>query len=202
MNRSYDSARSAHRHGGVAITAVSIIFTGVGLLAFHHPSSLLPFATVGAGDGAIRDGQKVSVFDKTTPAIQKTDPSLLEALRRAARNAAADGVTFRVTSGWRSLAYQNQLFKEAIRKDGSRQAAERWVATPETSAHVLGDAVDIGPLRADDWLAKNGRAYGLCQIYANEVWHYELRPAAVDSGCPTMYADPTHDPRMRLHAQS
>ena len=39
--------------------------------------------------------------------------------------------------------------------------------------------------------------YGLCQIYGNEPWHYELRPEAIDRGCPPMYADPTHDPRMQ-----
>jgi hypothetical protein len=37
-----------------------------------------------------------------------------------------------------------------------------------------------------------------CQIYSNESWHYELRPQAIDHGCPPMYADPTHDPRMQL----
>ena len=39
--------------------------------------------------------------------------------------------------------------------------------------------------------------YRLCQIYENEAWHYELRPGAIDDGCPAMYADPTHDPRMQ-----
>jgi hypothetical protein len=39
-------------------------------------------------------------------------------------------------------------------------------------------------------------AYGLCQSYGNEPWHYELRPDAVDDGCPPIYADPTEDPRM------
>jgi hypothetical protein len=38
---------------------------------------------------------------------------------------------------------------------------------------------------------------GLCQIYGNEPWHYELRPDAIDHACPAMYADPTHDPRMQ-----
>jgi zinc D-Ala-D-Ala carboxypeptidase len=37
----------------------------------------------------------------------------------------------------------------------------------------------------------------LCQIYSNEPWHYELRPEAIDHGCPPMYADPTQDPRMQ-----
>ena len=71
------------------------------------------------------------------------------------------------------------------------------MATADTSAHVSGDAVDIGPADATAWLSEHGAAYGLCQIYGNEPWHYELRPEAVDHGCPPMYADPTHDPRMQ-----
>ena len=62
---------------------------------------------------------------------------------------------------------------------------------------MSGDAVDIGPLDATAWLSENGAEYGLCQIYSNEPWHYELRPEAIDHGCPPMYADPTHDPRMQ-----
>ena len=71
------------------------------------------------------------------------------------------------------------------------------VATPKTSAHVSGDAVDIGHSDATAWLSEHGAVYGLCQIYGNEPWHYELRLEAVDRGCPPMYADPTHDPRMQ-----
>jgi hypothetical protein len=76
------------------------------------------------------------------------------------------------------------------------QEAARWVATPDTSAHVSGDAVDIGRDGAA-WLSEHGAVYGLCQTYGNEPWHYELRPAAVDRGCPRAYPDPTHDPRMQ-----
>ena len=70
------------------------------------------------------------------------------------------------------------------------------MATPDTSPHVSGDAVDM---RSDAaaWLSAHGADYGLCQIYANEPWHYELRPKAVDHGCPPTYSDPTQDPRMR-----
>ena len=71
------------------------------------------------------------------------------------------------------------------------------MATPDTSAHVSGDAVDIGHSDATAWLSEHGAEYGLCQIYGNEPWHYELRPEASDHGCPPMYADPTHDPRMQ-----
>ena len=80
---------------------------------------------------------------------------------------------------------------------GSEEEAARWVATAETSPHVSGDAVDVGPSDATAWLSEHGDEYGLCQVYGNEPWHYELRPEAIDRGYPPMYADPTHDPRMR-----
>jgi D-alanyl-D-alanine carboxypeptidase len=145
-------------------------------------------------DGAHPDG--VTVFDDQYPGVANLDPALLQALREAAMQA-ADGVGFYVNSGWRSPKYQNQLLREAISKYGSEQEAVRWVATADTSAHVSGDAVDIGPFNARTWLSEHGAKYGLCQIYRNEPWHYELRPEAIDRGCPPMYADPTHDPRMR-----
>lgn len=148
-------------------------------------------------DGVIFDGAALSVFDQDKPAIANLDPALLDALHRAATDAATDGVEFVVNSGWRSEALQQHMLQEAVADYGSEQEAARWVATSAASAHVTGDAVDLGPLTALDWLAQRGSAYGLCQIYANESWHYELRPEAVDRGCPQMYADPTQDPRMQ-----
>jgi hypothetical protein len=150
---------------------------------------------LGEADGAVPDG--TTVFDDEVRGVANLDPALLGALRRAATHAAGDGVKFYIESGWRSPAYQKQLLREAISKYGSEKEAARWVATPNTSPHVSGDAVDIGPSPATAWLSKHGATYGLCQIYANEPWHYELRPKAIDQGCPLMYADPTHDPRMQ-----
>jgi hypothetical protein len=149
---------------------------------------------VGEADGVVPDG--VTVFDGAVPAVANLDPALLGALRQAATDAAGSGITFSVTSGWRSAAYQEQLLHGAISKYGSEAAAARWVATPSTSAHVSGDAVDLGSA-ASTWLAQHGSGYGLCQIYRNEPWHFELRPDAIRHGCPPMYADPTHDPRMQ-----
>jgi len=145
--------------------------------------------------GRVRDG--VTVFDDETPAVANLDPALRGALRQAATDAAGDQVEFSVNSGWRSAEYQEQLLREAISEYGSEEEAARWVATPEKSAHVSGDAVDIGPSDATAWLSEHGAVYGLCQIYGNEPWHYELRPEAIDHGCPPMYADPTRDPRMQ-----
>jgi D-alanyl-D-alanine carboxypeptidase len=150
---------------------------------------------LGEADGAVPDG--TTVFDDAVPGVAKLDPALLGALRQAATDAAHDGVEFYLDSGWRSRQYQEQLLREAISKYGSEEEAARWVATPDTSAHVAGDAVDIGPSNAAAWLSEHGAKYLLCQIYGNEPWHYELRPEAIDHGCPPTYADPTHDPRMQ-----
>jgi D-alanyl-D-alanine carboxypeptidase len=150
---------------------------------------------LGEADGAVPDG--TTVFDDQVPGVANLDPDLLGALRQAATDAADDGVEFLVDSGWRSPEYQNQLLREAVSEYGSEEEAARWVATAETSAHVSGDAVDIEHFDATAWLSEHGAEYGLCQIYSNEPWHYELRPEAIDHGCPPMYADPTHDPRMQ-----
>jgi zinc D-Ala-D-Ala carboxypeptidase len=150
---------------------------------------------LGEADGALPDS--ATVFDDEIPAVANLDPALLGALRQAATDAVDDGVEFLVNSGWRSPEYQDRLLREAVAEYGSEDEAARWVATPETSPHVSGDAVDVGPSGATAWLSRHGAGYGLCQIYGNEPWHYELRPDAVDQGCPSMYADPTQDPRMQ-----
>ena len=155
----------------------------------------MPYSEPVRTDGAVPDG--VTVFDDETPAVANLDPDLLGALREAATDAARDGVEIVVNSGWRSPKYQKQLLHEAVSKYGSEEEAARWVATADTSAHVSGNAVDIGHSDATAWLSEHGAEYRLCQTYSNEPWHYELRPEAIDHGCPPMYADPTHDPRMQ-----
>jgi len=149
----------------------------------------------GEAERTVRVGTRVS--DDRPAAVANLDPRLLRALRRAARDAERDGIEMVVNGGWRSRAHQERLLRAAVAKYGSPTEAARWVATPDTSAHVSGDAVDIGPARGAAWLSRHGAAYGLCRIYRNEPWHFERRPAAIDGGCPAMYADPTHDPRMQ-----
>jgi hypothetical protein len=150
---------------------------------------------LGEADGAVPAG--TTVFDDGIPAVANLDPDLLAALRQAADDAADDRIEFVVNSGWRSPEYQQHLLDEAISHYGSKKEAARWVATPDTSPHVSGEAIDIGPTAATTWLAKHGADHGLCQVYRNEPWHYELRPEAAGDGCPRMYADPTQDPRMK-----
>jgi zinc D-Ala-D-Ala carboxypeptidase len=219
------SARTPARRVGIRrarVAGLLVVLAGIAALSHHGPASSSSTAAapihvprserpdppsetgavvanggpgLGEADGATPDG--TTVFDDEVPGVAKLNSDLLRLLRRAATDAAQDGVQFSVDSGWRSPEYQERLLREAISKYGSEAEATRWVATPNTSAHVKGDAVDIGPSGAAAWLSEHGAAYGLCQIYGNEPWHYELRPDAIDHGCPPLYADPTHDPRMQ-----
>jgi zinc D-Ala-D-Ala carboxypeptidase len=175
-------------------TVLAAVLAGATLAGVLVRQSLAT-ASLPVTDGVVPGG--VTVFDDRYPAVAKLDPRLLDVLRAAADGAAGDGVTFYVNSGWRSRAYQDQLLAEAIARYGSRREAARWVATADTSPHVSGQAVDIGHPGAAAWLAAHGAGYGLCRIYGNEPWHFELRPAAVRHGCPPVYADPTQDPRMQ-----
>jgi hypothetical protein len=198
-------ARSRRTRRSTAVGLVVVTAAIIGTLIYQSSSSSAPpfsdvlhgdhHGALGEADGVVPDG--ASVFDDEIPAVANLDPGLLQALRRAATDAAKDGVEFQVNSGWRSPQYQEQLLREAVSKYGSEEEAARWVATPNTSAHVSGDAVDIGQFDATAWLSKHGAEYRLCQIYRNEPWHYELSPEAIDHGCPPMHADPTHDPRMQ-----
>lgn len=150
-------------------------------------------ATGGPEAGEVPHGTAV---DSDTPGVANLETELRTALVAAARDASRSGITFIVNSGWRSPGYQEALLEEAVSTYGSRTEAARWVATAETSAHVSGEAVDIGSWDASSWLSENGARYGLCQIYDNEAWHFELRPSAPTEGCPRKFFDPTYDPRM------
>ncbi|WP_424807797.1 M15 family metallopeptidase [Rhodococcus sp. 27YEA15] len=130
----------------------------------------------------------VSIDRITLPALARLDPFLLAAVRSAAEDARNAGVTVRVTSGWRSAGFQQRLLDDAVAKYGSSDIAAKWVQPPSLSKHVSGDAVDIGPTDAANWMTRHGSDYGLCQTYANEMWHFEL--ATTPGGeCPPLLPD-------------
>lgn len=149
--------------------AVTIAAAGLALSAWAAPTA----------------SADVSPFDTSDPTVGRLDPALLQAIQEAARAASQDGVDMRINSGWRTREFQMQLFDEAVQQYGSADIARQYVASPDVSNHVVGKAVDVGPTAADTWLAHNGTRFGLCQTYANEVWHFEL--AADEFGnCPPM----------------
>ena len=175
----------------------ALLLVGVALIGTVTGRVVGPLLAAVRGEAGGAIGRGVTVFDNERPAVANLDPDLLRALRQAAKDAAKEGVKIYINSGWRSPEYQERLHLQAVWKYRSKEKAARWVATADTSSHVSGHAVDIGPSRATAWLSRHGAEYRLCQVYRNEPWHYELRPRAINDGCPPMYADPRHDPRMQ-----
>jgi D-alanyl-D-alanine carboxypeptidase len=189
----------AHRavaHRAVALGAVALgalMLSACSYTEAATPKSDHYLATQpdsGPSGGEIEDG--LNVADTHMPALARLDSALLAALQMAAADARLSGVDMHVTSGWRSAAYQQRLFDEAVAKYGSVDEASKWVHSPSLSKHVSGQAVDIGPTDADDWLIQHGSDYGLCQTYANEMWHFEL--ATTPGGeCPPQRNNPSDE---------
>jgi len=193
--------RTTTRRRAVAVSALGVAAASIALLivvAQASPSTSLDDAppVIGGDIDGILPGGGASV-DDGYPGVTHLDAQLRSALHDAARDAAADGIRIAITSGWRSPDYQARLVREAVAQYGSEDEAARWVASPATSLHVSGDAVDIGSYDAMEWLAEHGAAYGLCDVYENEPWHFELRSDAPAAGCPPTYRDPTQDPRLQ-----
>jgi hypothetical protein len=174
---------------GVATTAAVVL--GAAGVPASAPRIMLADNTVSvdppavaAGDGSLADGQILTPFDVQNPAVGRLDPQLLGAIQQAATAASADGITMTITSGWRSPEFQQRLLDSAVAQYGSLAVAREYVQTPEASKHVIGQAVDVGGVGADQWLIANGARFGLCQIYANELWHFELATDAAGNCLP------------------
>lgn len=198
-----------YRWIAVAVSALLVVMLATTLVLVAVQQSMMPaVARAAQGDAASPDGDGVLdewdgvigdaiAVDAARPAVQNLSADLRAALELAASDAEVDGITMLVQSGWRSGEYQEQLLRDAVADYGSLEEAAKWVATPTTSAHVRGEAVDVGPTDAYYWMAQYGADYGLCQVYANEPWHYELTGVDEDGFCPVPYEDPTQDPRLQ-----
>lgn len=172
--------------------ATAMAFGGVQPSDQHQsPAIMLADKTVAVnppanpGDGSLPNGVVLTPFDVQNPAVGRLEPGLLSAIQNAANAAAADGITMTITSGWRSPQFQQRLLDQAVQTYGSLAAARQYVETPEMSKHVIGEAVDVGGAGADQWLIANGSRFGLCRIYANELWHFELA-ADAQGNCPAL----------------
>jgi LAS superfamily LD-carboxypeptidase LdcB len=118
-------------------------------------------------------------------------PALATAYRQAKAQAQREGVPLWITSGKRSWAEQEGMWREGIATYGSPAAARRWVLPPAESTHVTGRAIDVGPQEGAQWLARRGNRWGLCRTYANEWWHFEVTTAP-RTPCPPKYIDSAH----------
>lgn len=118
------------------------------------------------------------------------------ALRYLRDQARASGVAIIPISGFRSIEYQESLFRRAVAKYGSEDAAVRWVARPGHSEHHTGLAIDLGDegnpacdveppfeeTRAAHWLQANAARFGFELSYPRnnprgvnyEPWHWRF----------------------------
>src|SRR4029078_7137732 len=55
-----------------------------------------------SAEGGLPDVRRLSAFALSNPAVNRLDPALLDAIEQAADDAAAQGITIGLTSGWRS----------------------------------------------------------------------------------------------------
>jgi D-alanyl-D-alanine dipeptidase len=147
-----------------------------------------------------------------------TDPASSKQLHRAAyaafqnlkAAAEADGIPreiLKIISGYRSVAHQQRLWDEALKKYGSEKEARRWVAPSGGSPHHTGRAIDfwlgtknsssnIPALRATaayKWLVCNAVRFGFFP-YANEPWHWEYNPEGFASAAAAPPPAPTAAP--------
>ncbi len=149
-------------------------------------SDALP--TAPATTAAQPDDEPADTAADTAADVDGLVPDLAARVRKAVALAHADGVELHVTSGRRSAAEQQRLVDEAVETHGSEEEAHRWVLPPERSAHVQGRAVDLGPAAGARWVAERSVELGLCRVYANETWHFELLPDGA-SRCPGLLPD-------------
>lgn len=90
------------------------------------------------------------------------------------------GIT--ILSGYRSVAIQEELWRNALRKYGSAEKARKWVAPPGKSNHGRGTAADLTykTHAAKVWAHANAARFGLAFNLSNEDWHIE--PAGLRNG--------------------
>ena len=124
----------------------------------------------------------------------RINPYLANRIEAAQILAKKQGFDLSITSAWRSVEYQQQLFDQAVIDYGSAKEASKRVLPPENSLHPWGLAVDINftAKKSDalNWLEENGYLVGLCRRYSNEWWHYEPLVAPGEK-CPAIEIYPS-----------
>lgn len=130
---------------------------------------------------------------RSTGRVVRLEREAAEAFIDMRRDAAKEKVRLMPISGHRTHAYQERLFKRAIKRYGSKQGAAKWVAPPGHSEHHTGLAIDIADgteLRCDvescfedsrafRWLKRNASRYGFELSFTKEngkvsyePWHW------------------------------
>lgn len=130
---------------------------------------------------------RVAVDDVVADARATIDPAAFYPLSATARTGlhplldraveellAAAGGRVSLVSGWRSSDRQQELWADALRRYGSVEVADDWVARPGTSMHERGLAVDLGGDVEHAADLVRALRLPLHRPLAHEPWHFEL----------------------------
>ena len=139
-------------------------------------------------DNPIPDGFQPDLI--TLDNGQRIDQRILEPLNKMFAAARSQGIALQVNSGYRSVAEQQILFDgtfnhwlaNGLSYEEALEKTKRHVATPGTSEHHLGLAVDISEVSSWTWLHENSAEFGFILRYpmgsesitgfAHEPWHF------------------------------
>ena len=166
--------------GALSIGTAGVGATGIGVLGLSQAP------TITMGDGASSSTHVPDVLrsygngriprDLLTPigiGQHRLWGPAAEAFKAMRAAAAADGVSISVTDSYRSYDQQVTLAaQKGLTQNGG------WAATPGTSEHGWGLAVDADVDKNGlAWLRANGATYGFVEPTAREPWHWEYHGA-------------------------
>ena len=140
------------------------------LIILNSSDSTCPADFISLGDAALTESRTA------TGEVIEIHPLLLARFTVAQSFALADGFKLSLTSGFRTVERQEELFDQEVAIRGSETEAAKWVLPPQFSHHPKGLAIDVnypGSRAGAFWLETNGSRFGLCRVYANEWWHFE-----------------------------
>lgn len=140
-------------------------------MAFPATTSAQAASLAQSDRNLARTGGVVGQSPRTAvPAAALAD---LNARMKAFMAAAPGAIT--ITSGKRSKADGERLWKEALAKYGDPEIADNWVARPGGSNHEKGAAFDLkfADPKVRAWAHANAARFGLTFPMGNEPWHVE-----------------------------
>ena len=139
------------------------------LIHFINPDDDVDFVTEIKG---------IKIVNKSYKLPKDYDPGLdknaLNAFNKLKADAAKEGLTFFILSGYRSYDTQQYTYQKWVNKFG-KEYADRCSARPGFSEHQLGLAIDVNSCYYDfletpeaAWLAKNCHKYGFIIRYPSQ----------------------------------
>lgn len=186
------------RRVAISLPRVLFVATTAGALAVVSllgcaPEDDVDEAASAATSGAVCSGTPVAAFDRGRPFTMRTihvdgvptTTATGHAFLKMQKAARADGVALSLTSGFRTMAKQQELYRCYKTRSCNGGAL---AATPGFSRHQNGRALDIS---RSPWLFANAHRFGFTNTVRSEPWHWEY--AGEDPGGPCTRALATDD---------